>query len=172
MPVRKTTVINLCGIAQHSANFFTAYQRYGGTPTSCTFISKAFGISNVSHPYLEKFHVSKKFMVYAPSPIRLHNLGCLILEQTTGWDNQRVLGKIFQGTPGCPLAAPVPRSNHQTHLLSHPISSAHIDPRKTIHTQMNLPIYPATPSIRRPIKMIWFDKKLMVLYQKRNISSI
>ncbi len=76
MPVRKTTVINLCGIAQHTAIFFRAYQRYGGTPTACTFISKAFGISNESRAYLENFHVSKKFMVYAPSPIHLHKMVC------------------------------------------------------------------------------------------------
>ncbi len=61
-------------------------------------------------------------MLYAPSPIRLHRSGCPILEQIAGWDSQRVLGEIFQGTPGCPLAVPVPRSTHLTHLLSQPIS--------------------------------------------------
>ncbi len=60
------------------------------------------------------------------------NSGCPILEQTNGCDIQRILGEIFQDTPGCPLAVPDPRSTHLTHLLSQPISSAHIDPRKKL----------------------------------------
>ncbi len=64
-------------------------------------------------------------MLYAPSPIRLHNSGCPILEQTAGLDSQRILDGIFQDTPGYPLAVPVPRSTHLTQLLSQTISSAH-----------------------------------------------
>ncbi len=47
------------------------------------------------------------------------------------WNKLRFLGEIFQDTAGCPLPVPVPRSTHLTHLLSQPIPSAHIDPRKT-----------------------------------------
>ncbi len=49
-------------------------------------------------------------MLYAPSPIRPHNSSCHILEQNTVPDSQRLLGEIFQNSPGCPLVAPVPRS--------------------------------------------------------------
>ncbi len=31
---------------------------------------------------------------------------------------QRIVGETFQGTPGCPLAVPLPRSTHITHSLS------------------------------------------------------
>ncbi len=85
-------------------------------------------------------------MLYAPSPIHLHNSGFPILEQTADWDSQRILGGIFKDTPGYPLAAPVPRSTHLTQLLSQPIPSAHIGPRKKTHTQMTLPIYSHYPT--------------------------
>ncbi len=92
-----------------------------------------------------RLQVPPTAMLYAPSPIRLHDLGCPILEQTTGWDSQHIVFDIFQDTPGCPLAVPVPRSTHLTRLLSQPIPSAHINPRKKAHTQMTLPIYPHHP---------------------------
>ncbi len=71
-------------------------------------------------------------MLCTSSPIRFHNSGCPILEQITFWDGQRLLGEIFQDTPGCPQAVPVPRNTHQTHLLSQPIPLAHNDPRKKL----------------------------------------
>ncbi len=82
-------------------------------------------------------------MLYAPSPIRLHHSGSPILEQTAGWESQRIVGEIFQGTPGYPLEVPVPRSTYLTHLLSQPIPSAHIDPRKNSHP--NNPSHIPTP---------------------------
>ncbi len=47
------------------------------------------------------------------SPFRLS-----ILEQIDGWCSQHILGEIFQGTPGGPLAVTFPQS---THLLPQPI---------------------------------------------------
>ncbi len=86
--------------------------------------------STFAHP--TRLHVPPTSMLYTPSPIRLHSSDCPILEQITGWDSQRLLGEIFQGTPGCPLAVPVPRSTHLTHLLSKPVPLAYIDPRKKL----------------------------------------
>ncbi len=77
----------------------------------------------------------------SPSPS-----GLIILEQTAGWDSQRILGEIFQGSAGRILAVPVPRSTHLTHLLLQPIPSAHIDPRKKT-ALMTLPIYPHYPLV-------------------------
>ncbi len=77
-----------------------------------------------------RIQVPPTTMLCAPSPIRLHFSGCPILEQTAGWDSQRIVGEIFKGAPGCPLAVPVSRSTHLTLLLPQPIPSAHIDPRK------------------------------------------
>ncbi len=79
-----------------------------------------------TRPHLQ---VPPTAMLYAPSPIRLHASGCPILEQTTGWYSQRILGEILQDTPRCSLAVLVPRSTHLTHFLSQPIPSTHIDPR-------------------------------------------
>ncbi len=84
-------------------------------------------------------------MFHAPSPIRLHNLGCPILEQTAGWDSQRIISEIFQDTPGHLLAVPVPRSTHITHLLSQPVPSAHIDPRKKLTLKWPFPYTNTTP---------------------------
>ncbi len=88
--------------------------------------------SNPQRATRPRLQVPPTVMLYAPSPIRLHNSGCPILEQTTGWDSQHIVFEIFQDTPGCPLAVPVPRSTHLTHLLSQPIPSAYIDPRKKL----------------------------------------
>ncbi len=89
------------------------------------------------------FQVPPTAMLYAPSPIRLHHSGSSILEQTAGWGSQCIVGEIFQGTPGCPLAVPVPRSTHLIHLLPQPIPSAHIRPRKNSHP--NDPSHIPTP---------------------------
>ncbi len=91
-----------------------------------------------------RIQVPATAMLYAPAPIRLHHSGCPISEQIAGYDSQRIIGEIFQGTPGCPLAVPVPRS---THLLSQPIPSAHIDPRKTSHP--NDPSHIPVPTLGR-----------------------
>ncbi len=88
--------------------------------------------SNPQRATRPRLQVPPTAMLYVPSPIRLRNAGCLILEQTTGWDSQRILGEMSQGTPGCPLADSVPQSTHLTHTLSQPIPSAHIDPRKKL----------------------------------------
>ncbi len=62
-------------------------------------------------------------------------------------DSQRIVGEIFQGTPGCPLAVPVHDGpTRLTHLLPQPIPSAHIDPRKNSHL-MTLLIYPHHPLV-------------------------
>ncbi len=94
------------------------------------FPMASFFAQRATRPRLQ---VPPTAMLYAPSPIRLQNSDCPILEQTAGWDGQRILGEIFQDTPGCPLSAPVPRSTHLPHLLSQPFLSAHIDHVKNSH---------------------------------------
>ncbi len=58
-------------------------------------------------------------------------------------------GEIFQDTPGCPLAVPVPRGTHLTHLLSQPIPLAHIDNVKKSHPNdpSHIPQHPTRPLI-------------------------
>ncbi len=78
-----------------------------------------------------------------------HSFGCNVvchpsqMRLKCGWDSQRILGEIFQGTHGCPLAVPVSWSNHQAHLLPQPIPSSHINPRKSSH--LNDPSHIPTP---------------------------
>ncbi len=74
-------------------------------------------LSNPPRATRPRIQVPSTAMLYAPSPIRFYHSGCPILEQAAGWDSQRILGEIFQDTPGCPLAVPVPRSTHLIRLL-------------------------------------------------------
>ncbi len=74
-------------------------------------------IANPQRATRPRLKFSPTEMLYPVSPIRLHNSGCPILEQTAGWNSPRTLGEIFQDTSGCPLAVPVPRS---THWSTHP----------------------------------------------------
>ncbi len=69
-------------------------------------------LSNLPRATRPHIQVPPTAKLYAPSPIRLHHSGCPILEQIAGWDSQRILSEIFQDTPGCPLAVPVPQSTH------------------------------------------------------------
>ncbi len=100
--------------------------------------------SNPQRSTQPRLQVPPTAMMYAPSPIRLHDSGCPILEQIAGWDILRILGEIFRDTPGCPLAVLVPRSTHLAHLLSQPIPSAHIDPCKKLTSKWS---FPYTPNI-------------------------
>ncbi len=75
----------------------------------------------------------------------LSPFGLSILEQIAGWYSQHILGEIFQGTPGCPLAVTVPRSTHLTHLLPQPIPSEHITQSKNSHP--NDPSHILTPPL-------------------------
>ncbi len=104
-------------------------------------------LSNPSRATQPHIQIPPIAMLFAPSPIGLHHSGCPILEQITGWDSQRILDEIFQGTPGCPLAVTAPRSAHLTHLLPQPIPSAHIDPCKNSHP--NDPYHIPTPPLGR-----------------------
>ncbi len=103
-------------------------------------------LSNPPRTTLPRIQVTPTARLYAPSPIRLHHSGCPILEQIPGLSCQRILGEIFQGTPGCPLTAPVPQITHPTHLLTQPLPQHTTSHAKT-HTPMTLPIYPHHPLV-------------------------
>ncbi len=98
-------------------------------------------LSNPPRATRSRIHVPPTAMLYAPSPIRLHHSGCPILEQTAFWESQRIVGEIFQGTSGCPLAVPVPQSTHLTH---NPFPQ-HTSTYAKTHTLITLPIYPHHP---------------------------
>ncbi len=124
----------LCSILPHTpANPWGPNSHVQNYPWSPGIPWRPPCLSNPPRATRPHIQVPPTAMLYAPSPIRLHRSGCPILEQIASWDSQRILGEIFQGAPACPLAVPVPRSTHLTHLLSQPILSAHIDPRKNSH---------------------------------------
>ncbi len=104
---------------------------------------RTFNPQRASQPR-QQVPLTAMLCVLSPNP--LHNSVCPILERTAGWNSQRIIGEIFQDTPGCPLEIPLPRSTPLFHLLSQTIPSAHINPRRRAHTQLTLPIYPHHPT--------------------------
>ncbi len=84
-------------------------------------------------------------ILYAPSPIRLHQADYPFWNKLPA-EIVNASSVKSAGSAGRILAVPVSRSTHLTHLLPHPIPSAHVDPCKN-SALITLPIYPHYPLV-------------------------